>query len=252
MKNRMKFTLIEVIITSVLLTMIVLISLSVTTDSMKRWTRVENINDHLSQLREIEQVLGNSMANAIPFVWRDDENFSESVGTFTGEPDRVAFCYLHQLNNLEEGAIRFIGLVLEEDEFVAYYKSKPWIDFEGDLTADDVTRAVLATGIKNISFQYVVSEYETGEEELIWEEEWDDDDEKRFDIPLAMRIDITWEDGDITESFLYRTAGNSRYQRWGDWKYDTIKGGTSGGGKDDGITPPGGPGGGGPPVAPGQ
>ena len=47
-----------------------------------------------------------------------------------------------------------------------------------------------------------------------WLEEWDED---RVDIPLAVMTTLTWND-DKKETFLWRTAGNSYYERWGNWR----------------------------------
>ena len=38
-----------------------------------------------------------------------------------------------------------------------------------------------------------------------------------MNIPLAIWITVTWGKG-ASETFLYRTAGNSFYERFGKWK----------------------------------
>ncbi len=244
------FTLIEVLVASLLMTIMITGLLIVSANLNTNWQRTTNISRELNELMNIERVLDNSMPNAIPFVWRDIEEFKTRKSTFIGEPNRISFCYLHRLNNLKEGAIRFMGITQEDDQLVVYHKNRPWINFEENLNDDTITRTVLAEGIAAVEFQYALSVFDAGEETLEWVDEWDDEDESRFDIPLAFRIDINFGD-DIVETFLYRTAGNSRYQRWGDWKPDKdTAGGAGGPGKSGGDdTPPGGPGDEGPPPA---
>lgn len=241
MNDYNKFTLLEVLVSTLLLSLMITALFTISSNMNKKWQLTSEVAGRLSDEMSLERILDNAMPNAIPFVWRDQEKFRERVNTFTGEPDQIAFCYLHRLNSLQEGAIRFIGIRLEDDLLVAYHKIRPWINLENIQSDEEVERTVLAYGVKEVEFQYAVSDYELGKEEIVWEDEWDNEEETRFDIPLAFRLDVTWED-QRTETFLYRTAGNSRYQRWGSWGPSKLNGGEStGGGDNNDDKPPAGP-----------
>ncbi len=229
MKQIKPFTLLEVLVSTLLLSMMITALFMISSNLNKRWQLSSNVANEFSEVMHIERVLDNSIPNAIPFVWRDQEEFRKRLNTFIGESDQISFCYLHRLNNLEEGAIRFIGLRLEDEELVAYHKIRPWVNLEELNSDEEIERNVIAQNIRSIEFQYAISDYELGTEEILWEDEWDNEDEQRFDIPLAIRMDIEWND-DRAESFLYRTAGNSRYQRWGSWSPTKQGGGTGGDG----------------------
>ena len=51
-------------------------------------------------------------------------------------------------------------------------------------------------------------------ENLEWMEDWDED---RLDIPLAVKMTISWQNENV-ENFFWRTAGNGYYERYGAWR----------------------------------
>ena len=226
-KSRHNFTLIEVLVAMLLLGLLMLGLFLASGGITTSWQKVSKSNQKFYELVQIEKVLDNSLPNIVPFIWRDAEIPTDRIACFTGEQDAISFTCLHKPNNLSDGAIRFMAIILEEDELVAYYKNRPYIDLEelaSEYDAGKVERTVLAVNVEEIRFSYANAEEDADEEEIVWEDIWDNDDEERFDVPLAVRIDITWEpesgeDTGFTETFLYRTAGNSQFQRWGDWKY---------------------------------
>jgi hypothetical protein len=237
--NRLKFTLLEILIAMVLLSMLTVGMLSTYSNLNKNWLMATASNQVFYDLLHVEQVLDNSLPNAIPFVWKDSEDDKKPRSTFAGSPQHLTFCYLHPLNNIEEGAIRFMHILVEDNELVAYYKNRPWVDIE-DLNDPTLSRVVISSEVKEISIKY--AQYDADDEEIIWEDHWEnelDSSDEHYDIPLAIQITIDWED-DRSETFLYRTAGNSKYQRWGDWQpgKKQITGGS--GNKSGNETPPGG------------
>ena len=238
--RKLKFTLLEILIAMVLLSILTIGMLSTYSNLNKNWIMATASNAVFYDLLHVEQVLDHAIPNAIPFVWKDIEKDRNPRSTFAGKEDLVSFCYLHALNDTDEGAIRFMHLLVEDDDLVAYYKNRPWVDIE-DLNEPSLSRVVISEEVKSIAFKY--ADYDASDEEIIWEEVWEneiDTSDERYYIPLAIQTTIEWLDG-RAETFLYRTAGNSKYQRWGDWKPDTKRFGNSGN-KPGGENPPDGDG----------
>ena len=235
--NKLKFTLLEMLIAMLLLSILTVGILSTYSTLNKNWIMATASNEIFYDLLHVEQVLDNAIPNAIPFVWKDIDKDRKPRSTFAGTDNLLSFCYLHAVNNTKEGAIRFMHLLVEDEELVAYYKNRPWVDIE-DLNDPSLSRVVISSKVKSIAFKY--ADYDTSDEEIVWEEEWEnelDTSDERYYIPLAIQTTIEWLDG-RAETFLFRTAGNSKYQRWGDWKPDTKRFG-SGGKKDDQNPPDG-------------
>ena len=126
----------------------------------------------------------------------------------------MRFCYLSRINNLEDGGLRFAEIYVNEDyQLVADYQTRPFN--EAIELNDNAYQSILSEDVESVSFSYVsVTENEQSSENLEWLDEWEED---RLDIPLAVRMTITWKNEDI-ENFFWRTAGNSYYERYGAWR----------------------------------
>ena len=109
----------------------------------------------------------------------------------------MRFCYLSRINNLEDGGLRFAEVyVNEESQLVADYQTRPFT--EGLELSDNAYQSILSKEVKSVSFSYVsVAENEQSSENLEWLDDWEED---RLDIPLAVRITVTWKNED-TENF---------------------------------------------------
>ena len=176
------------------------------------WGRLHREQQRFAELLVLDRTLDTILTNVVPFSWKDDEN--EDVSVFLGESDRLRVTYLHRLNEVADGAIRFVELALEEGCLVAYYRQRPFWDLED--VRDSVKKSVLAEEAQAVSFQYADW---TEEDELDWLDEWD---EEREDLPLAVLITVEWEDG-RSESWLRRTAGSGYRERWGKWHPKSLE-----------------------------
>lgn len=212
MIKKIHFTLIEIIIALALfvglsITCVTLInSMSDSLDTQnKRSQQVES-------LVLLDRTIRKMFTNMVPFKWRDIDN--QTVPHFAGYSDRMRFCYLSRINNLEDGGLRFAEVyVNEESQLVADYQTRPFT--EGLELSDNAYQSILSKEVKSVSFSYVsVAENEQSSENLEWLDDWEED---RLDIPLAVRITVTWKNED-TENFFWRTAGNSYYERYGAWR----------------------------------
>ncbi|MCK5835588.1 MAG: type II secretion system protein, partial [Lentisphaeria bacterium] len=204
--NKLKFTLLEMLIAMLLLSILTVGILSTYGTLNKNWIMATASNEVFYDLLHVEQVLDNAIPNAIPFVWKDIDKDRQPRSTFAGKDNQVSFCYLHPLNDTKEGAIRFMHLLVEDDQLVAYYKNRPWVDIE-DLNEPSLSHVVISSDVKSIAFKY--ADYDSSTEEIVWNEEWEnelDTTDERYYIPLAIQTTIEWLDG-RAETFLYRTAG---------------------------------------------
>ncbi|MCM8530964.1 MAG: hypothetical protein NE330_07375 [Lentisphaeraceae bacterium] len=206
------FTLIEVIIA---LALFVGLAISCVTLVHSLTTSMESQNarsKHVESLVLLDRTIKKMFTNMVPFKWRDLDN--QAVPHFGGYSDRIRFAYLNRINNLQDGGLRFVELFVNDDaQLVAVYQTRPFR--EGVEANENAYQSILSEEVDSIEFSYVsVAEGESSSENLEWLEDWDED---RLDIPLGVRITIRWQNEDA-ESFFWRTAGNSYYERWGAWR----------------------------------
>lgn len=196
MSNRNGYTLLEMMIAISIFLMIMLTVGMGSISIQKTWQRVQKHSNHLKMYQMIDRVVSPSFKNAVPFNWKDDDGSTKTI--FVGEENRVSFAYLHRMNRLSEGGIRFLTLLVEDESLVAEYRNTPLLPWSDD--DNNVKREVLAKKIKGISFTYAYRE----NGELTWTSVWE---EQGYRIPLAIQITVEWENGDV-EQWLRRTAGN--------------------------------------------
>lgn len=173
-----------------------------TSGIMKTWERIQAKSGELNALMSLDRTLDSIIGNCIPFTWPDDDRNEALV--FDGEPEDMTLAYVHRLNRLEDGAIRFCRFRLEDHEFVVYYSERP--PFPDDLGSPRLRRTVLAQQLREIEISYADIE----DEALVFNDSWQD---KSY-LPLAVQLRLTWEDG-REESWLRRCAGAGYFERWG-------------------------------------
>lgn len=209
-RRQQPFTLLEVVIAVSLLTVVIgtlAIGSFVVIDS---WERLERHHQSFQQFMLLERTVDSILPNLIPFSWPNEDG--ADTLHFYGERDAMVGAYIHPFNRLEDGAIRFCGLFLEDDELVAYYcEHPPYPEDNGD---DRLRRSVLSREVAEITFRYADLE----EGEIVFVEAWEDRDY----LPLAVWIRVTWRN-DIHADWLRRTAASSYYERWGKWEQKRIQ-----------------------------
>jgi len=209
------FTLIEIIIA---LGLFVALSISCISLISNLTTSMEAQNEraqHIDGLVKLDRSLKKMFSNMVQYTWRDENN--ERLPHFLGLSDSIRLAYLNRVNNLQDGGLRFADIYVDEDaNLVARYQNRPFRNAE-ELN-EDAYISILAESVESIQFDYAsVEEDRTSSEDLEWLQEWSDE---RLDIPLAVMITVNWteESGKGSETFLWRTAGNSYYERWGAWR----------------------------------
>ena len=212
MIRKAPFTLIEIIIALALFVGLSISCVALVNSMSDSLDTQNQRSERVDSLVLLDRTIRKMFTNMVPFRWRDIDN--QPVPHFAGYSDRMRFCYLSRINNLEDGGLRFAEIYVNEDyQLVADYQTRPFN--EAIELNDNAYQSILSEDVESVSFSYVsVTENEQSSENLEWLDEWEED---RLDIPLAVRMTITWKNEDI-ENFFWRTAGNSYYERYGAWR----------------------------------
>lgn len=195
------FTLIEILIATALTAVLIALLALVNTSASRTWESVEKRSAKLQDLMIVRQSLGKLVSNAVPYHQGKDDSF---YNAFEGEANHFRLASLQRITNLEDGGLIFAELSVEDEQLQLNYAFRPW-NANSDLELD---RTVLLEEVQSLSCRYAYAEEER---EIAWCEQWIE--EEHDALPLGIEITIEFNNGD-QESFLWRTAANSRYERW--------------------------------------
>jgi general secretion pathway protein J len=204
--RRQQLTMIEVVVAVGLLSMVLSVLFMGTHSIIGSWQQVELKASEFEDVLMLDRAVDNLFSNVVPFTWptTDETLAGRSVQFFDGFPNNVTFAYLHKVNRMEDGGLRFVHMRVDDGKLIAYYCSQP--PFPEDLDDERVTAAVLSHNVAGIGFLYADVE----DEQLVWVDDWEDRDY----LPLAIQIGVAWEDG-REDIWLRRTAGSSFLENWG-------------------------------------
>ena len=225
--RRRLFTFLELIIA---VSIFMMISIGLFTFSQQvsdSWARLTVERNRFNELLAMDRAIDNILTNAIPFMWKQvDNGLTTEIPFVVAYQDYLRIAYLHPLDDAREGAIRFVEIVLEQGELKAVYTDRPFASWD-EIAEDRRTTSILSTEVASLEFEYAdwMSDVsDDWQDRLFWRTEWAEDEvegetsqEYRSDIPLAIRMTVTWEDG-RQESWLRRTMGNSFRERYGTYK----------------------------------
>ena len=216
--RRRPFTLIEIVVAMAIMMLIAMILGSAGAAFYNSYNRCSKISDKLDRYMAIDRIWDNCVRNIIPFEWLDSEGTLRFV--FLGEEERLLFTSLRRCYEHDPGSLIFIKLEVTDNCLVAstsFYPMLPWEEDIDENNFDDsvqeVTREVLATNVKSVSFKY--AEQNTGEDAqspLEWVEYWDEDEHNA--IPLAIQMKVEFLD-ETSEVWLRRVAGVSHASTFG-------------------------------------
>ena len=205
-KHVLKFTLIEVIVSIILLVTVIGLLFLSTGTVMSSWEQLERHAASLKEIMALDRTFDSLLSNIIPFTWPDEDLEGPKL-VFQGERDKLVFAYIHSFNQLEDGAIRSCCLVKEDNDLIAYYCERP--PFPESLNSEKLRRSVLARNVGSIEFSFI----DLNEVDIEFVDDWEDRDY----LPLGILVHIEWLDGTYN-SWFRRTAGSSYYERWGYWE----------------------------------
>ena len=206
-KSDRRFTLLEMILAVALMGLLVTLLLGAGNAVTASWQRIGGERAEFAEVLRLDRTLDNALSNIVPFCWpqADAAEDAEPAGVFRGTPGQFDFVYRHRLNDLKDGALRFVRFQVSDGQLEMLYQERPLLDTE---YLENVKRAVLAQRVDRIECLYADWSPESG---LQWREEWNTETERR-DPPLAVFVRVHWQDG-RWESWLRRTAGNSQHER---------------------------------------
>ncbi|UDQ98559.1 hypothetical protein AAEX28_00385 [Lentisphaerota bacterium WC36G] len=203
-----KFTLIEIILAILIFSIIMtLVSMSLYS-VQKTYEKVDKFNARLDQYQSIDRFCDTVIKNMVPFKWqnRDSKKIQQ---VFKGENNEMFFAYLHRINDVEEGALRFVKIYLEDEKVKIKYRKYPLLHWdESDI---GVETEIIAKDVDALNFLYVDTK-SGGQYDIEWNDSWNEDSNPN--IPLAVQIKIKWKSGK-SEVWLRRVAASSRYSTHG-------------------------------------
>lgn len=213
------FTLLELLIAVSIFMLIAVALFSFSTETTRSWSRIIVERNRFQELLDLDRTIDGIFTHAVPFLWPDpDADLYQEVPFVVAGPNSLRIAYLHRLNDLDEGAIRFVEIAIKDDALCATYSDRPFLYWED--AGDRVWTSVLARDVESVSFLYADwNDDSTGlwADRFLWQNEWETVESERVDIPLAIMMTLVWKDGRI-ESWLRRTMGNSYRERYGKWE----------------------------------
>ncbi len=219
MRRRAPFTLLEVIIATGIFLLASLTLYVYSRGVMDSWGRVLRERDHFSELMSLDRGIEAVLTNMVPFTWPDTDSVDKTETPFiVAGPHYLRCAYLHRMTDREEGALRFAEFVVEDGGLYLVYSDRPFLDWSQ--VGGRQQSSLLAQGVSEINFRYAdwddddTTDWAT---RLFWTDEWETESSGRKDVPLAVLMEVVWEDGRV-ESWLRRTMGNGYRERFGKWE----------------------------------
>ena len=207
-----RFTLLELAVAMAIFMLVAMVLFAFARGIAASWERLHGEQQQFSRLLALDRTLDRMLSNAVPFQWRDLER--EPMPFFLGEGNRCRLAVLHPVYRTEDGGLRFVELFLEDDKLMARFSQRPYLEWQE--TAGLTGQSILAWDVDRIEFQYVDwsgDELLEWEDRMVWTSEWDPE---RKELPLAIWITVTWQDG-RAETWLRRTAGAGWRERYSGW-----------------------------------
>ena len=196
------FTLIEILIATAITAVLISLLALVNSSASQTW---ETVNQRSSQLQDmilVRQSLGKIVQNAVPYFHdTEDEYF---YNAFMGEPNTFRLASIQRINNLKDGGMIFAQLLVENEQLIIRHQNQPWDQTYSTQLQD----SVILEDVSKIECSYAFTEEDR---EISWTETWNE--EEHDILPLGIQISVTFLNDD-QEHFIWRTAGNSRYERW--------------------------------------
>ncbi|MFA4943211.1 MAG: prepilin-type N-terminal cleavage/methylation domain-containing protein [Lentisphaeria bacterium] len=198
-----RYTLLELLLAVAIFALLLLAAGFGIAAVQKSWETVSRHSRRLAECQAIDTAVGLAFRNAVPFTWPDRDSRTERP-VFSGDPATLLLAYRHRVGDAAAGGLRFLCLYVQDNELRALYRPRPFAAWlPPPATAADTQEEALAEGVEAISFLYA----DRSGNEIRWTNDWDEG--KNPNLPLAIQLEVRWQDGQV-ERWLRRTAGGGR------------------------------------------
>lgn len=190
MKREVKgFTFIEVMISLVLFSLILLMVLGTFRLSLSSWEKVEKQNDRTLRIRTLQNLMIHQIKSIFPYKVKTEKAEGDYLA-FEGKPDSLRFVSNYSIRNKRGEGLVYAVYLWKNREKLELYEGRILQKefFETPLKEDSLLFTL--NGISNLTFEYFKKEED--KEEGMWMREWEG---KGLDpLPQAIRISFQLED----------------------------------------------------------
>jgi len=177
------FTLVELIISGVIIFLVSLTVYSVFASGINVWRKANQAKSNGFGLRLVTEKLGMELRNAFRF----------SAIAFEGTEDAIAFAAL-----VDNGVSRISYFLNEEDVFCRRLQNYPEVFKKGESGKYDL----LLSGVTKLKFSYCYLDNASGEYK--WKDKWVK--EEQDTIPRAVKIELTFKNKSDVETKFTKTV----------------------------------------------
>lgn len=210
-RRKRRFTLLELIIATGLMTLVIGMVSVVIFAVLREWDAIEQNARVLREFQAIDRLVESAFRNAIYFEWNIENPSANDKPqlVFKGEHNSVYFVYRHPAAGAPPTMLRFIRIYQDGSNLVATYRNTPILPEHVYGETRNMITEVIATNVRKVEFTYAARDPENGA--VNWVTSWDN--EEYLEIPIAIQLGLTLEAGgntnsEIHEVWLRRTAGN--------------------------------------------
>ncbi|MDD3119544.1 MAG: prepilin-type N-terminal cleavage/methylation domain-containing protein [Victivallales bacterium] len=213
-RRRTSFTLIELVVATAVFMLVAATAVMALYAGQSTWRRIRQHHRRLNEYIALDRIADTVVRNTVPFKWQN-ESLADKV-VFTGDADFLLLTALRAGH--ENGAFLFLKLYYNENDktVVAEYRNAPllpWLETKNS-TPDTRTyprhTEVVASQVASLKFLYLIID----DNELQNLEDWDEESTDNGNLPVAIQITVTWEDGTV-KSWLRRVGGTSCFGKYG-------------------------------------
>lgn len=187
MKREVKgFTFIEVMISLILFSLILLMVLGTFRLSLSAWERVEKQSDQTLKIHNLQNLMIHQIKSISPYKVKTEKAEGDYLA-FEGKRDSLRFVSSYSVRSKKSEGLIYAAYLWKNGEKLELYERRVLRKEFFEIPLQEDSLVFTLTGISNLTFEYLKEE-----EEGIWLTEWEG---KGLDpLPRAIRISFRLED----------------------------------------------------------